>query len=252
VQGTIFDDDSEPLMLNLPPQTPPSGVSALQLGRFDPLNEERSGRSPNLRPLIEEAAARWIAAGADAEDLADILDGVQWQVVDLPRSLLGLTAENRVYFDVNAAGYGWFIDGTPSGDGEFTVNVADTELQAEGASAAVGAADLLTVVTHEMGHLLGLPDLAGSSNQYNLMFGTIGLGTRRIPDEGQGAVEGLRLDAAAVAGLERMGAGNGMNSVLLASLAAEATRYWAGEGAQTDAWPGSSSAWRICRATTWG
>ena len=105
-------------------------------------------------------------------------------MVDLPRSLLRLTAENRVYFDVNAAGYGWFIDGTPAGDGEFTVSVADTELQAEGASAAVGVADLLTVVTHEMGHLLGLPDLAGSPNEHNLMFGTIGLGTRRFPAEG--------------------------------------------------------------------
>jgi hypothetical protein len=222
--GTIFDDDSEPLTLNLPPQTPPSGITTLALSQ--------------LEPLIEEAAARWIAAGADAEELADILDGVQWQVVDLPRSLLGLTAENRVYFDVNAAGYGWFIDATPSGDSEFTVHVADTELQAEGASAAVGAADLLTVVTHEMGHLLGLPDLTGSANQHNLMFGTIGLGTRRIPADGQGDVEGLRIDASALAGLERTGVENGMNSVLLASLAAEATRYWAGEGAQTDALAG--------------
>ena len=55
--------------------------------------------------------------------------------------------------DVNAAGYGWFVDGTPLDDAEFDLLIG--ELTASQESVAMGRMDLLTVVMHEIGHVLG-------------------------------------------------------------------------------------------------
>jgi len=55
-------------------------------------------------------------------------------------------------------------------------------LQATAGSEAAGRVDLLTVVTHEFGHLLGLPDLPTAVFPRHIMNETIGLGTRRTPD----------------------------------------------------------------------
>jgi hypothetical protein len=52
-------------------------------------------------------------------------------------------------------------------------------LRAGEGSAAFGRADLLTVLVHEVGHLLGLPDLPEMAAAHQVMTATIGLGTRR-------------------------------------------------------------------------
>src|SRR5262249_14433657 len=64
-----------------------------------------------LAPIVAEARARWIAAGASAEAInaahvaiADLPDGGNGQ---LP--VLGYTTD-QVRIDVNAGGFGWFID----------------------------------------------------------------------------------------------------------------------------------------------
>jgi len=84
--------------------------------------------------------------------------------------------------DVDAAGYGWFIDSTPSNDREFQQIVGGSELQATAGSEAADRVDLLTVVTHEFGHLIGLPDLRTAVFPHHIMNETIGRGTRRSPD----------------------------------------------------------------------
>src|SRR5207244_156071 len=69
-----------------------------------------------VEPLLTEAIARWQAAGVDTSGLGAILV----QIADLGGSTLGLASGYTIYLDVNAAGWGWFIDSTPADDSEFT------------------------------------------------------------------------------------------------------------------------------------
>ena len=55
------------------------------------------------------------------------------RAIDLPGLTLGEVIGNTVFIDINAAGYGWDYDPTK----------------------AVGGMDLLTVLAHEFGHVLG-------------------------------------------------------------------------------------------------
>jgi hypothetical protein len=99
-----------------------------------------------VQPIFAEAIARWQAAGVSGEQLA-MLSQMHVGIADLPGGYLGVTSASLIQLDVNAAGYGWFIDSTPADDWEFV---------APGDPAAAARIDLLTVVAHEMGHALGL------------------------------------------------------------------------------------------------
>jgi hypothetical protein len=86
---------------------------------------------------------------------------------------------------VNGAGYGWFIDAAPWEDGEFTRWTSPTEGHAAAGSAIAGQADLLTVVMHELGHVLGL---AHRDDSMSVMSDTLELGTRRPPTAREAAI----------------------------------------------------------------
>jgi len=166
--GAIVDNDYEQyLTLDLPPI---ANSDAAHL------------TGAQVKPLAEEAARRWSLVGANPSQLRTILATVDIRITDLPGSRLGAAGHNRVLLDVDAAGYGWFIDSSPSDDREFQEIIGGSELQATAGSAAVGKVDLLTVVMHEFGHLLGLPDLPAAVFPHHIMTETIGLGTRRTPD----------------------------------------------------------------------
>ena len=83
-----------------------------------------------------------------------------------------------IYLDPTADGWGWFVDPTPGQDEEYASKAG--ALAALPGSGAAGHVDLLTVVMHEMGHALGLPDwTAGSSN--DLMAESLAASVRRLP-----------------------------------------------------------------------
>lgn len=125
-----------------------------------------------LQPLLAEAVNRWQSAGAGAA----ALQGVEVSVADLPGTFLGLASGNTIWIDVDAAGRGWFIDATPWDDSEFTM---------PGDHGEEGRIDLLTVVMHEMGHVLGLGELDSEEHAGELMAATLTTGTRRLPVIGQ-------------------------------------------------------------------
>jgi hypothetical protein len=135
-----------------------------------------------LAPVAEQAVANLAATGLSAADVAR-LSSVQYQIRALGNGLLGLTnlGSNVVVLDSTAAGYGWFVDPTPADNSEFALAVAPSELQADISSPAFGRMDLLTVVEHELEHVLGVADLNPQTAPDDLMTETLAPGVRRLP-----------------------------------------------------------------------
>ncbi len=105
-----------------------------------------------LTPVLNQALADWEAHGASAAQFAN----VQVQIGQLDGGLVGWTAGKTITLDADAAGWGWSIVLTGPTPGKM---------------------DLLTVVEHELGHELGLPD----DRRGGLMDALLPTGTRRSP-----------------------------------------------------------------------
>src|SRR4051812_7427265 len=86
-----------------------------------------------------------------------------------------------IQLDATASGAGWYVDPTPAEDSEFAVSIGGTEHSAGPDSPAAGRIDLLTVVMHEMGHVLGLDDLDVQATPHDLMTVSLAPGIRRLP-----------------------------------------------------------------------
>ena len=110
-----------------------------------------------LQSTVDAALARLSQAGLDSGTLAR-LGATQFALGNLPSGTLGLAflAGNRVVIDADAAGHGWFVDGTPDDDAEFLGGLAAS------GSPAAGRMDLLSAVLHELGHVAGLDHGAGA------------------------------------------------------------------------------------------
>src|SRR5262249_16159889 len=130
-----------------------------------------------LQPIIDEAIVHWRAAGASPEAI-EVLKRVDVEVDDLPDSYLGLASPNLVRIDQDASGYGWFVDATPVDNEEFRQSDGGV-LRAPAGSPAFGKVDLLTVVEHELGHILGL---AHSAAFHDVMSEALEPGIRELPD----------------------------------------------------------------------
>jgi hypothetical protein len=130
-----------------------------------------------LQPIISEAIARWTSNGLDAAALAKLAQ-VRFVIRDLPGSYLGEADGNRITIDTNAAGNGWFVDSTPALNEEFAASGSQQQLVAVDPR-AVDRMDLLTVVEHELGHVVGLSDIYAQTS--DLMNGVLGTGVRREP-----------------------------------------------------------------------
>jgi hypothetical protein len=123
--------------------------------------------SGDLTAIVSAAISRYEDLGLSGAAL-NHLKSVQFQVQNLGGATLGLGGTGIVLIDDDAAGHGWFVDATPGDDAEFSSG-----------GAVEGKVDLLTAVMHELGHELGLDDIAGSSE---LMGDLIGTGIRRTAD----------------------------------------------------------------------
>jgi hypothetical protein len=134
-----------------------------------------------LQPVIGQAIAEWAAAGIAPAQLAT-LHTTQFVITNLKsEGALALTGSNTVQIDSTADGYGWFVDPT----------LADQP--------AAKRIDLLTVVTHELGHILGLPDVSAALFPDDLMDTELPTGVRRLPSpaDASALLTGLWIPAAA-------------------------------------------------------
>jgi hypothetical protein len=129
----------------------------------------------DLQPIVAQAIADWVPR--ISADQSKSLASVNVVVTDLPGSHLGLARRETVYLDRDAAGHGWFVDTTPNQNEEYRSIGSGGALRAFDPR-AVDRIDLLTVVEHELGHVLGFEDLDASTDR--LMAGLLEAGVRRL------------------------------------------------------------------------
>jgi hypothetical protein len=134
--GTVVADGVKCWLESFPLQAAGGAVTG---SAASPLTETQ------LDLIVAEAVRRWNASGLTAAERT-LLRSVQVQIADLDGATLGRSVANTILIDRDAAGYGWFVDPTPRSDSEF---------QRKGDQGEQEHMDLLTAVTHELGHMLG-------------------------------------------------------------------------------------------------
>ncbi len=142
--------------------------------------------SVELIPIVSAAIDRWAGSGL-SQSQVEMLRQVDVRITDLSGARLGEALGSTITLDVNAAGYGWFVDATPYDNSEFEL-ITNGMLTAAGDGAGSRQMDLLTVVLHELGHVLGLGDDYEDVHSNKLMNGWLDTGIRRLPTDGDLAV----------------------------------------------------------------
>ena len=167
-----------------------------------------------LDSALTAAAGDWIARLGNDPRLA-ALAGVRVSVADLPDGLLGQARGQDILIDADGAGYGWFLGSV--------------------APAPAGRMDLLEVMEHELGHVLGL-----EHEESGVMASTL------APEGGQtpGAVAHRSDETARVAAPEGAGQWPLIGRTEPARLAVD----WGAPTLPTDALLGSPAAWEARRA----
>ncbi len=131
--------------------------------------------------LADVARGIWADSGVVDPVQAGGLSYIDVSVEDLGGDVLAVYDNGTIRIDDDAGGHGWFVDSTPGVSEEFGPGDDGWLYQATAGSDAAGKIDLLTVITHEMGHALGLTDAAASEQPVHLMTGVISEGERRMP-----------------------------------------------------------------------
>jgi hypothetical protein len=130
---TIYDDDGARLL-------------ATTMGANGPVGNLSDAE---LSVVLDAAIAAWIAAGADPAALS----GITVELATLDGVILAEESGGHLRIDVDAAGWGWHLD--------------------PGSAVPADRVDLLSVLLHEIGHVLGF-----DHHTTGLMVGTIESGTR--------------------------------------------------------------------------
>lgn len=146
------------------PATSPLLATQVAIGRAAPILS-----SVELASVVDEARAAWLRTSLTEAEIAR-LNAVTFEIANLDSAALGLAGSRSIVIDDDGAGIGWSLDGRSITDGY----------------------DLRTVVAHELGHILGRPDLDPSLYAGDLMSGQLSPGVR------YGEADGFFADSMAI------------------------------------------------------
>jgi hypothetical protein len=190
INGDVMDESDETFFVNL--TSPIHASLSVSQGTAtiknddDPFLKAAAGQGPGgaailteaeLASVVDQAVARWAATDL-TQSQQNALNQVTFEIMDESDDRLGVTTLSVVSLDVDAAGWGWFVDASPADDQEFATYAGGSEFSAASGSPAFGKMDLLTAVMHELGHVLGYIDI---SDPQMLMTDTLTTGSRRLP-----------------------------------------------------------------------
>lgn len=138
--------------------------------------EGDSAIKSNMHVAALEPATGLLESGSGESNYNFGLPGVSISFTNLYGGALGQTTGTTITLDDNAAGWGWFIDATPGQNEEFLPTADPTVWKAKPGSEAEGRMDMLSVLLHEYGHVLGLDH---SADSHDYMAATLQPGERR-------------------------------------------------------------------------
>jgi subtilisin-like proprotein convertase family protein len=130
-----------------------------------------------LDDMVSAVIEEWSASGQISANERRVLEAATFRVGELQDKTLGIARSGVVTIDANASGWGWFVDMSPGEHEEFGSPDESGTMLADVTSSAYGRMDLYTVVSHELGHIIGLEH---DQEGYGFMSETLSAGTRLV------------------------------------------------------------------------